>query len=165
MTLVIIAAIPGGRGSTQLWLQLSFWLGRAWDPFLGKWLTSSLTGWGYFPGCTKRASPLLLRGQASPCRAWVRSAGIPGLTNLVMRVALIHCLGNSALENKTVLQDFFIPWFAHHQITHEFNIIGAFLSDETHGKYTEEPKCPLFRLYLDFFSFYRPRIPNLYKRE
>lgn len=35
---------------------------------------------------------------------------VQGLAGLVMRVVLTHCLVHSAVENKAVLQDFFIPW-------------------------------------------------------
>lgn len=51
-----------------------------------------------------------LKQQRSALDAQSPGFSLQGLASLVMRVVLTHCLVHSAVENKAVLQDFFIPW-------------------------------------------------------
>lgn len=68
------------------------------------WLFSQLSG-AVFQAEITEAHPCC----SELCRPWASQQGW-GPASLVMRVVVTHCLGHLALENKAVLQDFFIPW-------------------------------------------------------
>lgn len=105
--------VPTGRGPTQLWFQLSAGQGGGFpalqSPFSGMAAPALRQAAGLFARLKQRGSTLAARAQVLPAGP---EPGQPGsrACQFGHEGCQTHCLGNLALENKAVLQDFFIPW-------------------------------------------------------
>ena len=107
--LFLVGGVHPALVSVKLWTGDGF--PAVQSPFLG--IAAHSPCWvGLRVGAeTAEVSPLLLGAQGSSPSAWGQvSQDSRAWASLVMRIVLIHSLGNSTLENKAMLQNIFIPW-------------------------------------------------------
>ena len=121
-----------------------FWHGCPCPPPGGRALCQAETA-GVHPCCPR---------PGSPCRAWARSAGIQDLP--VWSWGLSDSLfGKLGSGKQSCVARFLHSLVAHHQLTHKFNVIGVFLTDESHGKNTKELiKTSRMLIFSDFIFFF-----------
>lgn len=134
--------------------------------FFREWLALLSAKWGCFPGWNNRGPPLLLRAllaMGQPAGLGASQFGHEGCCNSLF--------GTLSPGKQSCVARFLHSLVAHHQVTHKFNVIWVFLTDESHGKNTKELIKPsqdsycLDFILIFFFLFTGHLSHNLYRRQ